>query len=89
MSAEAAPPPTSAEIAERVARVLANVLQRPLADVTPQASLNDDLGVDDLDRIDITMTLEDQFRIELGDNAMMEARTPADVVALVQKALLP
>lgn len=35
--------------------------------ITPDASLVDDLGADSLDIVEIVMTLEAEFKIEIGD----------------------
>ncbi len=46
---------------ERVARVLAEVLQVPLERVTPDARFREDLGADSLDLVEIIMALEREF----------------------------
>lgn len=50
------------------------------------ATLIDDLCLDGLDRQVIAMELEDRFGIEIGDNALEQWRTIADIIATVEKA---
>jgi acyl carrier protein len=58
-------------------------------DVDPErlvagARLGDDLCVDSLDAVELTMVLEDEFDIALPDALVSEVRTYGDIVALVR-----
>ena len=48
------------------------------------ALLGDDLCIDSLDAVDLTMVLEDEFDIALPDEVVDKVRTYGDVVSLVQ-----
>ena len=52
---------------ERVKKVLVEQLDVSEDEVTPQASLIDDLGADSLDVVEIIMGLEEEFDIEIPD----------------------
>jgi acyl carrier protein len=52
---------------ERVKKVLVEQLDVSEDEVTPQASLVDDLGADSLDVVEIIMGLEEEFDIEIPD----------------------
>ena len=50
----------------------------------PGARLGEDLCVDSLDAIELTMVLEDEFDIALPDRLVADVRTYGDVVTLVR-----
>ncbi len=54
------------------------------AEVTKDASILDDLGADSLDVVELVMTLEDTFDIEVPDDAVEEMRTIGDVQRFVE-----
>jgi acyl carrier protein len=55
---------------ERVRGIVAQRLDIREEQITPEASLKDDLAADSLDLVEITMALEEEFEIEFGDEAM-------------------
>lgn len=48
--------------------------------VTNDARLVDDLGIDSLDRVMITIDLEDKFGISIADDSAVGWQTVADVI---------
>jgi acyl carrier protein len=48
--------------------------------VTPQASFVDDLGADSLDTVELVMALEEEFDIEIPDEAAEKILTVQDAV---------
>ncbi len=49
------------------------------------ARLGDDLCVDSLDAVELTMVLEDEFDIALPDRLVADVRTYGDIVTLVRQ----
>jgi acyl carrier protein len=49
-----------------------------------ETSLND-MGCDSLDAIEIVMSLEDIFDLEIGDDEWADARTVGDIYNLVER----
>ena len=45
------------------------------------------LGADSLDVVELVMTLEKEFDIDISDEETEQCRTVADVIALMQKKL--
>lgn len=66
-------------INSRVAEVIARQLRVSEHQVTPSASLAQDLGADSLKLVELVMTLEDEFRIEIPDE-------DAETITTVQQA---
>jgi acyl carrier protein len=53
--------------------------------VVPQALLNDDLGADSLDAVEIIMAIEDEFDIEIPDEDAEKIKTVKDAVKYVEE----
>ena len=54
-------------------------------DFSPDAVLTLDLGLSDIDLIDMVMSIEDEFGIELPDEALEDIRTVADLVKYIEE----
>jgi acyl carrier protein len=68
------------EIFEKVKKIVAEQLEVDPNDVTPQASFATDLNADSLDTVELVMALEEEFDIEIPDEA-------AEQIDTVQKAV--
>lgn len=53
--------------------------------ITPQADLSDDLGLDSLDTVELTLALEEQFGIEIPDTELEDIATVQDALELIEK----
>ena len=71
-------------ITERVINCINEVLGR--ADVTAAMTVVD-LGVDDLDIMEIDIALEEEFGVELDDARFLTVQSVADMCNLVQELL--
>ncbi len=52
--------------------------------VTPDAKFIDDLGADSLDTVELVMTFEEKFSIEVPDEDAEKLKSVADVVAYIK-----
>ncbi|MBW4653631.1 MAG: acyl carrier protein [Kaiparowitsia implicata GSE-PSE-MK54-09C] len=68
------------EIMLKVQKIVSEQLSVDEADVTPSASFANDLGADSLDTVELVMALEEEFDIEIPDEA-------AENIATVQAAV--
>ncbi|MBA3430844.1 MAG: acyl carrier protein [Actinobacteria bacterium] len=55
--------------------------------VTLDANLVQDLGLDSLDTVEVTMGLEEKFSVEIADEELEDVATVGDAVGLVEKKL--
>ncbi len=76
----------SDSLEQKVRAVVADQLGVDLAEVRPDASILDDLGADSLDVVEMVMSLEEAFDIEVPDEDVEEMKTVADVERYVTKA---
>lgn len=68
------------EIFDKVKKIVADQLSVDPSEVTPEASFANDLGADSLDTVELVMALEEEFDIEIPDEA-------AEGIATVQAAV--
>ena len=52
--------------------------------VTPEAKFIDDLGADSLDTVELVMTFEEKFSVEVPDEDAEKLKSVADVVAYIE-----
>ena len=66
---------------EKVKKIIVEQLSIEDADtVTPEANFVDDLGADSLDTVELVMALEEEFEIEIPDEAAEKITTVQAVV---------
>ena len=71
---------TDQEIIERINTSLAEEFELALADMTPEATLYDELGLDSLDTVDMVIVLEGAFKFKIREEtAIREIRTLGDI----------
>ncbi|MBD2743097.1 acyl carrier protein [Coleofasciculus sp. FACHB-1120] len=68
------------EIFARVKKIVAEQLEVAPDEVTPQANFANDLGADSLDTVELVMALEEEFDIEIPDEAAEQIATVQAVV---------
>jgi acyl carrier protein len=72
------------DLSSRIQVIVADQLGVEKSEVTKDASILDDLGADSLDVVELVMSLEDAFDIEVPDEAVEEMRTIGDVQRFVE-----
>lgn len=74
------------ELRAKVVEVLAEEFELDPADMGPEATLYDDLGLDSLDAVDMVVVLEKTFGMKLTDQeALRSIRTMDDLFSFLQK----
>ena len=68
---------------EKIRALLAEQLDVDPAKITMDSDIMSDFEADSLDIVDMVMTLEDEFGIEVPDDAIESLRTVGDVVKVV------
>ena len=68
---------------EKIRALLAEQLDIDPEKITPDSDIMSDFEADSLDIVDMVMTLEDEFGIEVPDDAIESLRTVGDVVKVV------
>lgn len=60
---------TQDEIFTKVQKIVKEQLEVELSEVKPEANFANDLGADSLDTVELVMALEEEFDIEIPDEA--------------------
>lgn len=68
-----------AELGTRIRTLVSEQLGVDPSEIASEASILDDLGADSLDVVELVMAIEDEFDIEVPDEAAESIRTIADV----------
>ena len=71
---------------ERVKKIVVEHLGIDEDKVTDSASFIDDLGADSLDTVELVMAFEEEFEIEIPDDAAEKIQTIKDAIDFIEAA---
>ncbi len=69
---------------EKVRDILCEQLDVDEEKVTMEANITDDLGADSLDIVDLVMSLEEEFDVEVPDEEVENIKTVGDIVKFLE-----
>ena len=72
------------ETAERVKKIVVEHLGVESEKVTEEASFIDDLGADSLDIVELVMAFEEEFGVEIPDDAAEKITTVKDAIDYIE-----
>ena len=70
---------------EKVKKMIAEQLMIDEEKITPESRIKEDLGADSLDVLQMLMTIEEDYGVEIPDEELAEFRTVEDVVRYCDK----
>jgi acyl carrier protein len=73
------------DTAERVKKIVVEHLGVEPEKVTESASFIDDLGADSLDNVELVMAFEEEFGVEIPDDAAEKISTVADAIRFIDE----
>jgi acyl carrier protein len=73
------------EIEPRLRKIIVDNLGVDEAEVVPTANFVDDLNADSLDLVELIMSLEEEFGIEISDEAAEKIKTVGDAIEYIQE----
>jgi len=65
---------------KKIIKIIGKELDVPLRSIKDDTSIQEDLGADSLDIINIVMTIENKFNIEIDEDILIEFNTVGDIV---------
>lgn len=74
-------------IEDKVKKIIAEKLSVDLNEVVPEASFVDDLGADSLDLVELIMSMEEEFDVEISDEDAEKLQTVKDALEYVKKQM--
>ena len=72
-------------VEERVKKIVVEHLSVEADKVAKEASFIDDLGADSLDTVELVMAFEEEFGIEIPDDAAESIQTVGDAISFIEK----
>lgn len=73
------------DIADRVKKIVVEHLGVEAEKVTENASFIDDLGADSLDTVELVMAFEEEFGVEIPDDAAEKISTVQDAIKYIDE----
>ena len=70
-------------VEEKVKKIIAEKLSVDMEEIVPEASFVDDLGADSLDLVELIMSMEEEFDIEISDEKAEKMVTVKDAIDYV------
>jgi acyl carrier protein len=70
---------------DKIKEIVAEKLEINLDQVTREAKFIDDLGADSLDVVELIMTLEDEFDVEITDEQAEKIITVGDAISFMKE----
>ena len=71
-------------VQEKITEIIVEQLGVKPEEVVPEASFVDDLGADSLDTVELVMAFEEEFNVEIPDDAAEKILTVKDAIAFIQ-----
>ncbi len=72
------------DVADRVKKIVVEHLGVDAGKVTEDASFIDDLGADSLDTVELVMAFEEEFGVEIPDDAAEKILTVKDAIGFIE-----
>ena len=69
---------------EKLQEILAAQFDIDPETVTPETDIQEDLNADSLDVVDLIMSIEDEFEVEIPDTAVDEIKTVGELTKLIE-----
>ncbi|UKI22476.1 MAG: acyl carrier protein [Anaerotruncus sp.] len=69
----------------KIKEILAEQLSVDPDKITMNSLLEEDLDADSLDAIDIVMSIEDEFQVEVPDEVIADMKSVGDIVNFIEK----
>ena len=70
---------------EKVKKIISEQLEVDQSIISESSTITGDLGADSLDLVDLAMSIEDEFDIELSDEALDKIKTVGDLAAYIEE----
>ena len=69
---------------EKIKKIISEQLEVDQSIISEGSSITGELGADSLDLVDLAMSIEDEFDIELSDDALEKIKSVGDLVTYIE-----
>ena len=73
------------EVADRIIEIVAEKMDKPKSEITPEKSFVNDLGADSLDTVELMMDIEDEFDLSIPEEEAQKIVTIGDAIKYVEE----
>ena len=73
------------EIFDKLTELVVDQLGGEEDEVTMEATMQDDLGADSLDLVDLVMSVEEEFGVKVADEDLENIKTVGDIVNYIEE----
>jgi acyl carrier protein len=70
-------------VEDKVKKIIAEKLSVDMEEVVPDASFVDDLGADSLDLVELIMSMEEEFDMDISDEDAEQIASVKDAIAYI------
>ena len=75
-----------ASVTDRVVAVTARILQTDAGEIKPEHRFTADLGAESVQSIELVAMFEEEFGIEMDEDAALEVQSVGDAIAFIEQA---
>ena len=72
-------------VEERVKGIFQKVLDIPPEDIKPEDKLENELGIDSTEMVEISVALKKEFNVDLGDNELKKSHSFNEIVDILKQ----
>jgi acyl carrier protein len=76
-----------ASVEKRIIELIAEQLDKDISEISPEMSFIDDLGADSLDLVELIMTIEEEFNIEIPDDDAEKMKYVKDAIEYIESRI--
>ena len=74
-------------VLEKLTKIISEQLEVDQSIISESSTITGDLGADSLDLVDLAMSIEDEFDIELSDEVLDKIKTVGDLAAYIEEKI--
>lgn len=71
---------------EKLQKIIADLLDVEIKEITLGASIANDLGADSLDIVELVIAIEEEFNLEIPDEDAEKIKTVQDIINYIEAA---
>ncbi len=75
------------DVQQRIIELISEQLEKDVSEISPEMSFADDLGADSLDLVELIMTVEEEFNIEIPDEEAEKIKLVKDAINYVKSRI--
>ncbi|MBN2297067.1 MAG: acyl carrier protein [Deltaproteobacteria bacterium] len=75
------------DVQQRIIELISEQLEKDISEISPEMSFADDLGADSLDLVELIMTVEEEFNIEIPDEEAEKIKLVKDAIDYVKSRI--